>query len=80
MENKKILLVANVSRDLYNFRIGLMRALKNEGFEVVAVAPEDNFSKRFIEEDIRFIPINLKRGGRNPLIELMLILKLYSFI
>jgi len=55
-----------------------MRALKSEGFEVVAVAPEDNFSKRFIEEDIRFIPINLKRGGRNPLTELILILKLYE--
>ncbi|HRU32517.1 MAG TPA: glycosyltransferase family 4 protein [bacterium] len=73
-----MLLVANVSRDLYNFRIGLMRALKSEGFEVIAVAPEDNFSKRFIEEDIRFIPINLKRGGRNPLTELILILKLYE--
>ncbi|HOP55944.1 MAG TPA: glycosyltransferase family 4 protein [bacterium] len=73
-----MLLVANVSRDLYNFRIGLMRALKSEGFEVIAVAPEDNFSKRFTEEDIRFIPINLKRGGRNPLTELILILKLYE--
>lgn len=74
----KILFVANVSRDLYNFRVGLMRALKNKGFEIVCVAPKDGFSEKFIKEGFRYISVErLKREEKGLFKNLLLILDLY---
>ncbi|MCM8757816.1 MAG: hypothetical protein NC903_02005 [Candidatus Omnitrophica bacterium] len=62
----KILFVANVSRDLYNFRVGIMRALKKKGFEIVCIAPKDSFSEKFIKEGFRYISVErLKREEKD---------------
>ncbi|MGC8890671.1 MAG: glycosyltransferase family 4 protein [bacterium] len=75
----KILFVANVSRDLYNFRIGLMRTLKRRGFEVVCIAPKDSFSERFIKEGFRYVSVEyLKREEKGFFKNLLLIWELYK--
>jgi len=75
----KILFVANVSRDLYNFRVGLMRALKEKGFEVICVAPRDSFSEKFEVEGFRYISSNyLKREEKSLFRSLLLIWELYK--
>lgn len=79
MNKSKLLFVANVSRDLYNFRVGLMRALKERGFEIVCIAPKDKFSERFIEEGFRYISVeNLKREEKGLFKNLLLIWDLYK--
>ncbi|MBC7320001.1 glycosyltransferase family 4 protein, partial [bacterium] len=75
----KILFVANVSKDLYNFRIGLMRALKERGFEIVCIAPKDSFSEKFTDEGFRYISLEyLKREEKSLFRNLLLIWKLYE--
>ncbi len=75
----KILFVANVSRDLYNFRVGLMKALKKKGFEIVCIAPKDSFSEKFIKEGFRYISVEvLKREEKGLFKNILLILELYK--
>jgi hypothetical protein len=74
---KKVFLVSNTSFFLYNFLIGLMKRLKNEGLEVVAVAPLDGFSDKLEAEGFPLIPLTqLNRKGSNPLEDLRLMLEL----
>lgn len=76
---KTIVFVANVSRDLYNFRLGLMRTLKKNGFNVICIAPKDNYSQRFEDEGFTFINSKLlDRKEKNPLKNLLIILELYK--
>ena len=42
----RIAVVSNTSWYLYNFRIGLMRALRDAQFDVVAVGPQDDYMAR----------------------------------
>jgi len=75
----KFLFVANVARDLYNFRIGLMRVLRKKGFEVVCIAPEDGFVEKFKDEGFRFIPLEyLRRESKGLFNNLLLIWELYK--
>lgn len=77
-----ILLVANSAWYIYNFRMGLIDALKKAGFAIVVVTPIDDFIRFLHENDsIRFIPLKkLVRKGVNPFQDLMLyreLLKIY---
>jgi glycosyltransferase involved in cell wall biosynthesis len=73
----KIAVVANTAWNIINFRLGLMHALKNEGYEIVAIAPEDEYSARIESEGFTFVPLkNLSRKGTNPLKDLRLLFEL----
>jgi glycosyltransferase involved in cell wall biosynthesis len=64
----KILCVSNTSFFLYNFARGLMKTLRKEGFEVMAVAPRDDFTERLEKEGFPVIPLKqLDRKGSNPI-------------
>lgn len=76
---KTIIFVANVSRDLYNFRLGLMRALKKEGFDIICIAPKDDYSQKFEEEGFIFIQSKfLDRKEKSLLKNLLIIQELYK--
>ena len=46
----KIIIVSNTSWNLFNFRLELARSIKKNGFEVVLVAPYDDYSIRLSNE------------------------------
>lgn len=78
----KIMFVANYMWDIYIFRGGVLRALIEDGHEVIAVAPDD---KRFdMEKEIpgvKTIAIELNKRGMNPIEDLKLVntlLKIYK--
>lgn len=73
---ERILFVANSSWFLYNFRSDIMLYMKNKGFEVIGVAPEDNYSNKIRELSIEHIAIKLDRKGKNIVKDFLLILKL----
>ena len=52
---ERIALVANSSWYSYNFRLGLLRRLREEGFEVYVLAPKDHYSTRLVAEGYHFI-------------------------
>jgi glycosyltransferase involved in cell wall biosynthesis len=76
MEKKKqerIVLSSNTAFSLYNFRLHLMRALKEKGYEVIAVSPEDGKYSKLLKKEFSFFPVkNLDRKGTNPIKDLKL--------
>ena len=72
----KIALVANTSWYLHNFRPTLMDALQQEGHEVVAVAPQDAYSRKLVEAGFAHHHIPLDQRSINPVRALHSILHL----
>jgi glycosyltransferase involved in cell wall biosynthesis len=76
MEKKKtrrIVLSSNTAFSLYNFRLHLMRALKEKGYEVMAISPEDGKYSELLRREFSFFPVkNLDRKGTNPIKDLKL--------
>ena len=67
-------IVANTAFNIYNFRLGLIKALQQEGHRVIAIAPADNYVDVLKENNIEFIEVkNLARKGTNPVNDLKLV-------
>jgi glycosyltransferase involved in cell wall biosynthesis len=70
MTKKRILFSVNVAWSMYNFRLGLIRALLKSGHDIIIVAQPDARSESLIAEGCRFEPINITAKGTNPLRDL----------
>lgn len=66
----KIIFLSHFDANLYLFRLPIMKALVKEGWEVVALTPQGEYSSRFEKEGIRYISYEIDRGSLNPLKEL----------
>ncbi len=73
--NKQIIIVANTSWYLFNFRLNLMLHLQSLGYEIIAVAPLDDYSGRFAEHGILFNAMPMDNKGTNPLKDGLLIFR-----
>ncbi len=62
---KKIAIVSNLSWNLYNFRLSLMYAMQNQGYEVIAIAPYDQYSQKIIDAGFEFHDIKMNAQGMN---------------
>jgi glycosyltransferase involved in cell wall biosynthesis len=67
MKSNTIAIAINSSWNIYNFRSGLIRALVEAGYEVLAIAPIDAHSERLSELGCRFVPIRMTARGTSPL-------------
>lgn len=74
--NKKIIITANTSWYLFNFRLKLMLYLQDLGYEIIAVAPLDDYSNRFAAHGIQFNAMPMDNKGTNPFKDSLLILRL----
>lgn len=76
---KTIALVANSTWNIYNFRLDLIRRLRNEGFQIIVIAPVDEFIHYLNElKFIKHIPLkHLQPNRKNPVHDLRLLLELY---
>ena len=63
--SKKILISVNTAWNLFNFRSGLIQALISLGYEVVAVAPKDDYSEGLELLGCRFVNIEIDNKGTN---------------
>lgn len=68
----KIMIALNTAWNLVNFRAGLIRSLVASGFEVVAVAPKDEYVLRLSELGCRFVPLEMDNKGTHPGRDLLL--------
>jgi len=66
----------NSAWNIYNFRRGLIKGLLAEGHEVIAIAPQDNYSHKLIELGCEFFPVQMENKGTNPLSDLALAFRL----
>lgn len=74
---KHIALVANTSWSIYNFRLGVVRALLTKGYKVYAIAPRDDYSDKLTAAGATYIPISLHAHSVNLVKDLGLCLQLF---
>lgn len=78
--SNKILIVANVTWNVYNFRLNFLEILIDQGWNVYLAAVPDEYAE-FIKEypDVSFIPLeSLRRTSKNPLQDISFMKELYS--
>ncbi|GAB3544321.1 glycosyltransferase family 4 protein [Noviherbaspirillum agri] len=73
--NRKIIISVNAAWNLYNFRSGLIKALVNGGYDVVAVAPRDEYAARLKSFGCRFMHIPMDSNGTHPGRDLQLLIR-----
>jgi len=76
----KVVIALNTAWNLLNFRSGLIRALVESGYEVVAVAPADEFAERVAMLGCRFIPFDMDNHGTHPGRDMLLLWRLFKFL
>jgi glycosyltransferase involved in cell wall biosynthesis len=62
---KKIAIVANTSWYVYNLRLGVIRRLKEEGYEVLVITPKDSYTHYLLSEDYQHVDINIQSKGKS---------------
>lgn len=73
----KIAIVLNTSWNIYNFRMGLIGSLIKHGHEVIAIAPEDEYSGKLEEAGCQYEKVTMDSRGANPLKDMALTYELY---
>jgi hypothetical protein len=68
----KVVLTANTSFYIYNFRLSLVNLLLNNDYKVIVIAPYDQYSNKLIQIGCEFHPININSKSVNPLIDFIL--------
>src|SRR5689334_12062529 len=66
-QNKLIAFVSNSAWSVYNFRLDVIRYLLDHGFNVLVLAPDDEFSKYLLQAGCQFVPLHFDNRTENPL-------------
>lgn len=74
----KVAIVLNTSWNIYNFRMGLIQALREDGHDVHTIAPVDDFTPFLAEAGCTHHPVKMDSRGANPLKDLALTLELFG--
>lgn len=69
----KVVITLNTSWNIFNHRLGLLKELEKEGFDIVCVAPEDDYSALI---PYQYVNWEINKRGMNPFQELFSINKL----
>lgn len=76
----KIAISINTAWNIANFRAGLIRALQEDGYEILAIAPPDAHVARLEEMGCRFIPMPMDNKGSNPVADAGLFLRYFGVL
>lgn len=71
LNKKRVAITANTSWYLYNFRKNTIISLVASGYDVIAVAPKDEYSVKLSELGCKYVDIRIDQGGINPFKDLM---------
>jgi glycosyltransferase involved in cell wall biosynthesis len=70
--NKKILINVNSTWNIFNFRLGLIKHLQSEGYEIFALAPRDEYVRHLKSAGVKCFNILLNQKGTNPITDFCL--------
>lgn len=73
---KKIGILLNTSWYIYNFRKNLIKELQNNGYKVVAIAPNDDYSSKLEELGCEYYRLEMNSKSKNPLYDLDLMMRM----
>lgn len=77
---KHILIAANTTWYVYNFRSRLITALLNKGYQVTVLSPEDEYVQQLTALGARHVHLPLDNAGTNPLKEVGFLCSLFSIL
>ena len=69
----KVVLFANTDWYLYNFRLSLIRRLRDAGYDVVLMSPPGDYGEKLQALGFRWIALPMRRRSLNPLREAALV-------
>ena len=75
--SKTIAIAINTSWNIYNFRVGLLKALQSEGYKIIAIAPTDKYSEKLEALGFEYHEIKMNNKGTNPFEDIKLIWDFY---
>lgn len=73
----KVVIALNTAWNFVNFRSGLINALLKAGYDVVAVAPSDEYEPRVLALGCRFVPLPMDNKGTHPGRDALLLWRFY---
>ncbi len=73
----RIAIVLNTSWNIFNFRMGLIKSLIDNGHDVIAIAPEDEYSKTLVDAGCIYEKVTMDSRGANPVKDMALTYELY---
>jgi glycosyltransferase involved in cell wall biosynthesis len=73
MRRKTIVISINAAWNIVNFRRGVISALQERGYHIVALAPDDEYRARLQEAGVELVPIEIDSKGMSPLRDLILL-------
>jgi glycosyltransferase involved in cell wall biosynthesis len=73
----QIMIALNTAWNLVNFRAGLITALIEAGYEVIAVAPPDSYVEQVKALGCRYVPLPMDNQGTHPGRDLLLFWRFY---
>lgn len=76
----KVFIAVNTAWNLVNFRSGLICVLLEAGYEVVAVAPRDEYVPRLASLGCRFEPLPMDNKGTHPGRDFLLFCRFYRLL
>lgn len=75
-----VVLSSNTSWYLYNFRAATIRGLQREGFTVICISPEDDYSQKLIDHlQCQWHPLHMSNQGSNPVRDAGLIYQFFRY-
>lgn len=75
---KTIAIVINTSWNIFNFRLGLLKALQKEGYKIVCIAPRDDYSQELEKLGFEYHDISINNKGTNPVEDAKLVIDFYK--
>ncbi len=76
----RVVIALNTAWNLINFRSGLISSLVEQGYEVIAVAPFDEYATQLSTLECRFIPLPMDNKGTNPGRDLLLLVRFFNLM
>jgi len=78
LHNKTIAIVINTSWNIFNFRVGLLKALQSQGYKIIAIAPRDECSSKLEAFGFEYHEIKMNNKGTNPVEDAKLVYDFYK--
>lgn len=76
MGPKTILICSNYAWTVYNFRLPLLRSLKNNGYKIITLTQFDGYQNYLNKYSDIILPLNISRMGLNPFKEFITIINI----
>lgn len=76
----KIVISINTAWNIYNFRSGLIKALITKGYQVIALAPNDEYSNRLQAIGCKFVCLPMDNNGTHPGRDLILLVRYWFML